>query len=98
MEEGRRIDDTLEERAAREGSKNKKRWKDTVGSGSRFQKVELSHVSGRGKRARKSQRERKRELGEARRMEVVGPTPVDGGDERRSRRRKRRSRWRVGEK
>lgn len=54
--------------------KNKKRWKDTVGSGSRFQKVELSHVSGRGNRARKSQRERKRELGEARRMEVVGPT------------------------
>lgn len=84
------------------GGKNKKRWKDTVGSGSRFQKVELSHVSGRGKRARKSQRERKRELGEARRMEVVGPTyprrTVDGGDERRSRRRKRRSRWRVGEK
>lgn len=57
-----------------------------------------SHVSGREKRARKSQRERKGELGEARRMEVVGPTPVDGGDERRSRRRKRRSRWRVGEK
>lgn len=57
-----------------------------------------SHVSERGKRARKSQRERKRELGEARRMEVVGPTPVDGGGERRSRRRKRRSRWRVGEK
>lgn len=98
MEEGRRIDDTLVERVAGEGSKNKKRWKDTVGSGSRFQKVELSHVSGRGKRARKSQRERKRELGEARRMEVVGPTPVDGEDERRSRRRKRRLRWRVGEK
>lgn len=25
-----------------EGGKNKKRWKDTVGSGSRFQKVELA--------------------------------------------------------
>jgi len=47
---------------------------------------------------KESQRERKRELGEARRMEVVGPSPVDGGDERRSWRRKRRSRWRVGEK
>lgn len=98
VEKGRRIDDTLAELVVGEGSKNKKRWKDIVGSGSRFQKVELSHVSGRRKRARKSQRERKRELGEARRMEVVGPTPVDGGDERRSRRRKRRSRWRVGEK
>lgn len=97
MEKGRRIDDTLVE-VVGESSKNKKRWKDTVGSGSRFQKVELSHVSGREKRARKSQRERKRELGEARRMEVVGPTLVDGGDERRNRRRKRRSRWRVGEK
>jgi len=47
---------------------------------------------------KESEGEKERELGEARRMEVVGPTLLDGGDERRSWRRKRRSRWRVGEK
>lgn len=95
VEEGRRIGDTLVEEGRavriRRGGK-------TPLEAALVSKRSSSHVSERGKRARKSQRERKRELGEARRIEVVGSTPVDGGDERRSRRRKRRSRWRVGEK
>lgn len=55
--------------------KNKKRWKDTVGSGSHFQKVELVRQWAREAGKKESKRERKRELGKARRMEVVGPTP-----------------------
>ncbi|CAL1686982.1 unnamed protein product [Lasius platythorax] len=87
VEEGRRIGDMLVEEGRavriRRGGK-------TPLEAALVSKRSSSHVSERGKRARKSQRERKRELGEARRMEVVGPTPVEktkgeAGGERRGR-------------